>query len=88
MDLVERALGEAGICFLMAPRHHSAMRHVGPVRAELGFRTIFNMLGPLANPALVKRIMVGVFDAWAQPMPGWFMAMAGLMKSPQPARPR
>ena len=63
MDLVSKALHEAGICFLMAPRHHSAMRHVGPVRADLGVRTIFNMVGPLANPALVKRIMVGVFDA-------------------------
>ena len=62
MDLVSQALNEAGICFLMAPRHHSAMRHVGPVRADLGVRTIFNMLGPLANPALVKRIIVGVFD--------------------------
>ena len=68
MTLVQRALDEAGICFLMAPRHHSAMRHVGPIRAELGYRTIFNMLGPLSNPALVKRIMVGVFDAkWLQP---------------------
>ena len=68
MGLVQRALDEAGICFLMAPRHHAAMRHVGPIRAELGYRTIFNMLGPLSNPALVKRIMVGVFDhQWLRP---------------------
>lgn len=68
MSLVQRALDDANICFLMAPRHHSAMRHVGPVRVELGYRTIFNMLGPLSNPALVKRIMIGVFDkAWLHP---------------------
>lgn len=67
MGLVQKAL-DAGICFLMAPRHHAAMRHVGPIRAELGYRTIFNMLGPLSNPALVKRIMVGVFDRqWLKP---------------------
>ena len=60
--LTKQALDEANIAFLMAPRHHSAMRHVAPVRAALGVRTIFNMLGPLANPALVKRIMVGVYD--------------------------
>ncbi|MGC6485703.1 MAG: anthranilate phosphoribosyltransferase [Candidatus Puniceispirillales bacterium] len=68
MALVQRALDEAKICFLMAPRHHSAMRHVGPIRVELGYRTIFNMLGPLSNPALVRRIMVGVFDKqWLRP---------------------
>ncbi|MGB2016475.1 MAG: anthranilate phosphoribosyltransferase [Candidatus Puniceispirillum sp.] len=68
MSLVSQALHTANICFLMAPRHHAAMRHVGPVRAELGTRTIFNLLGPLANPALVKRIMIGVFDkAWCTP---------------------
>lgn len=68
MALVQAALERARVCFLMAPRHHSAMRHVGPVRAELGYRTIFNMLGPLSNPAMVKRIMVGVFDRkWLHP---------------------
>ncbi len=65
---VQAALDNTNICFLMAPRHHSAMRHVAPVRAEMGFRSIFNMLGPLSNPALVKRIMVGVFDRkWIMP---------------------
>ena len=62
IELVKTALNEANIAFLMAPRHHAAMRHVAPVRAALGVRTIFNLLGPLSNPALVKRIMVGVFD--------------------------
>ena len=60
-DVVERCLSEAGIGFMMAPMHHPAMRHVGPVRAELGTRTIFNILGPLTNPAGVKRQLTGVF---------------------------
>lgn len=67
-EALEQALSEAGIVFLMAPRHHAAMRHVGPVRNELGIRTIFNLLGPLANPALVDRILVGTYDAhWLMP---------------------
>jgi len=67
--LVERALAEAGTCFLMAQRHHSAMRHVGPARVELGTRTIFNLLGPLSNPAKVKRQLIGVFSAqWLEPL--------------------
>jgi len=69
MALVKQALLEAGTCFLMAPRHHSAMRHVGPTRVELGTRTIFNLLGPLANPARVKRQLIGVFSAdWVEPL--------------------
>ena len=68
-DLVEQAMTEAGIGFLMAPRHHSAMRHVGGTRVELGTRTIFNLLGPLSNPAHVKRIMMGVFaKEWVAPL--------------------
>jgi len=69
MALVREALFEAGIGFLMAPRHHGAMRHVAPTRVELGTRTIFNLLGPLSNPAGAKRQIIGVFDqAWAEPM--------------------
>jgi len=67
--LVEKALVEAGTCFLMAQRHHSAMRHVGPTRVELGTRTIFNLLGPLSNPAKVKHQLIGVFaPEWIEPL--------------------
>ena len=60
-EVVERGLREAGIGFMMAPMHHPAIRHVMPVRAELGTRTIFNILGPLTNPAGVKRQLTGAF---------------------------
>ena len=54
-----RALDEAGICFLFAPGHHGAMKHVLPMRQQLGFRTIFNLLGPLSNPAGAQRQVAG-----------------------------
>ncbi len=60
-DVVERCINEAGIGFMMAPMHHPAMRHVGPIRTELGTRTIFNILGPLTNPAGVRRQLTGAF---------------------------
>ena len=70
IETLEKALVEARICFLMAPRHHNAMRNVGGPRAELApSRTIFNLLGPMSNPAFVKRQLVGVFDRrWLVPV--------------------
>ena len=62
-EVVERCINQAGIGFMMAPMHHPAMRHVGPIRAELGTRTIFNILGPLTNPAGVTRQLTGAFSA-------------------------
>ena len=66
---VGRCIREAGIGFMFAPAHHPAMKNVGPTRVELGTRTIFNLLGPLSNPAGVKRQMVGVFSRqWIEPL--------------------
>lgn len=66
---IEQAIREANIGFMMAPRHHGAMRHVAGPRVELGTRTIFNLLGPLANPAGVERQLMGVFaPQWLEPL--------------------
>lgn len=67
--VISRSIAEAGVGFMWAPMHHPAMKHWAPARAELGIRTIFNLLGPLANPAGVKRQVVGVFNAaWTEPI--------------------
>jgi len=69
LTVVRQCLWEIGIGFLMAPRHHSATRHVAPTRVELGTRTIFNLLGPLSSPAMARRQLVGVFaPEWVRPM--------------------
>lgn len=68
-EMVEKALESCGIAFMMAPMHHPAIRHVMPTRAELGTRTVFNLLGPLTNPAGVKRQLTGAFSRrWIRPM--------------------
>src|SRR5215203_4738484 len=68
-EQVGRCVAEAGIGFMFAPAHHPAMKNVGPTRVELATRTIFNLLGPLSNPAGVKRQMVGVFSRhWIEPL--------------------
>jgi len=68
-EAVGRCIAEAGIGFMFAQRHHGAMRHVGPVRVEMGTRTIFNLLGPLSNPAGARRQLIGVFARqWLEPL--------------------
>ncbi|CAM5765750.1 anthranilate phosphoribosyltransferase [Labrys miyagiensis] len=68
-DAITRCIELAGVGFMFAPAHHGAMRHVGPTRVELGTRTVFNLLGPLSNPAGVKRQLLGVYARnWLQPM--------------------
>ena len=66
---VARCVAKANVGFMFAPTHHASMRHVAPVRVELGTRTIFNLLGPLCNPAGVKRQVLGVFSrSWVEPL--------------------
>ncbi len=68
-EKLEQALKEIGFCFLMAPKHHEAVRHVVPVRKKIGAPTIFNLLGPLANPAGTQCQLIGVFNKkWLVPM--------------------
>ncbi|CCV06999.1 Anthranilate phosphoribosyltransferase [Mesorhizobium metallidurans STM 2683] len=74
-ETIGRCIHEAGVGFMFAPAHHPAMKHVGPIRVELGTRTIFNLLGPLSNPAGVSRQMVGVF------LPEWIMPVAETLKA-------
>ena len=71
---ISDCIEEAGIGFMFAPAHHSAMRYVGPVRVELGTRTIFNLLGPMCNPASVKRQLLGVFS------PKWSVEIARVLR--------
>src|SRR5208283_4508707 len=69
LERLPAILRAAGCAFLFAPRHHAALRHAAGPRVELGTRTIFNLLGPMANPANVRRQLTGVFDpVWAEPM--------------------
>jgi len=69
LPVLEQCLAEANLCFLFAPRHHPAMRHVAAVRKKLGVRTILNLLGPLTNPAQVKKHLIGVYSKeWLRPM--------------------
>ncbi len=68
-ERIARCISQAGVGFMFAPSHHAAMKYVGPSRVELATRTIFNILGPLSNPAGVKRQIIGVYDrAWLEPL--------------------
>jgi len=76
-DTLTQCLDEAGICFCFAPRHHPAMKYAAPIRADLGFRTIFNILGPLTNPAGTSRQVIGVFHKDLCKMLGQVLANLG-----------
>jgi anthranilate phosphoribosyltransferase len=68
-ETIGRCIADVGLGFMFAPAHHTSMKHVGPTRVEMGVRTIFNLLGPLSNPASVTRQVVGVYSkAWVEPL--------------------
>jgi anthranilate phosphoribosyltransferase len=72
---IGRCIKEAGIGFMFAPAHHPAMKHVGPSRAEIGTRTLFNLLGPQSNPAGARRYMLGVYaKSWVEPVAAALLA--------------
>ena len=74
-DQIGRCIAEASIGFMFAPAHHPAMKHVGPSRAEIGTRTLFNLLGPQSNPAGARRYMLGVYDKkWVEPVAAALLA--------------
>lgn len=77
-ELANRCVSEAGVCFLFAPAFHPAMRHAAPVRKELGTRTVFNLLGPLANPAGATRHVLGVYDGRLVPTLARALARLGV----------
>ena len=74
-DQIGKTIAQAGIGFMFAPSHHPAMRHVGPARAEMGVRTLFNLLGPQSNPAGVRRYLLGVYSQqWVEPVAAALLA--------------
>src|SRR5690606_34087002 len=74
-ERISECIRKAGIGFMFAPAHHPAMKHVGPVRQELGTRTMFNLLGPQANPAGARRYLLGVYDReWVEPVAAALLA--------------
>lgn len=78
-EQIAKCISEAGIGFMFAPNHHPAMRHVGPARAEMGVRTMFNLLGPQSNPAGVRRYVLGVYDRdWVEPVAAALLANQAL----------
>jgi anthranilate phosphoribosyltransferase len=81
LEVVERCLERVGIGFLFAPRFHGAMKHVAPVRRELAVRSIFNLLGPLANPALATHQLLGVYDRALVPVMAQTLATLGVERA-------